>query len=382
MASGRRYSVEVRALVGRLLAERENPRRGELALIAEILELEPRTLRKWRAQAGRLPAQGRPPLAEETWQAAVVPVARAWQSQGWSAGRPRVLDALEQAGIEIPVTIVRELLKKLKARRRRYLARKRAALQRHVRVHARDAVWSEDSTHLGRDEHGKVSATAVKDVGTTTSIEQSIGGPPRGEDVLALLKRAKLVRGRLPLVLGMDNGPENNNELVCSYLAAERVIVLWNVPHTPQHNAPIESYFGELKLELEASGVLWRGVADPSQGPRSLSEAGGGVNIGHLRTSVQRVVQVLNQRVRPSRGGFTAAQLDRMLPRAEDLVNRARFYDTACAALRRAVLDIDDARARRRAEREAILCTLEQFGLVTRTRGRRPATCSKAERLS
>jgi len=39
-------------------------------------------------------------------------------------------------------------------------------------------MWSTDSTHLGRDEQGKVSATAVKDVGTTTSIEQSIGGPP------------------------------------------------------------------------------------------------------------------------------------------------------------------------------------------------------------
>jgi hypothetical protein len=46
------------------------------------------------------------------------------------------------------------------------------------------------------------------------------------------------------------------------------------------------------------------------------------------------------------------------------------------------VQGIDDARARRRAEREAVFCTFEQFGLVTRTRGRRPASCSKGERLS
>jgi len=88
------------------------------------------------------------------------------------------------------------------------------------------------------------------------------------------------------------------------------------------------------------------------------------------------------QRVRTSRGGFTASKLDKMLPRAEDLVDRARFHETACAAIRSAVQGIDDARARRRAEREAVLCTLEQFGLVTRTRGRWPAPCSKAERLS
>ena len=93
-------------------------------------------------------------------------------------------------------------------------------------------------------------------------------------------------------------------------------------------------------------------------------------------------MRALNARVRPSRGGFTAAQLDSSLPRAEDLVDRDRFYEAACTAIDSAVLGIDNPRARRRAEREAIWCTLEQLGLVTRTRGRRPATCSKAERLS
>lgn len=32
------------------------------------------------------PTMGRPQLAEETWRAAVVPVARAWQSQGGARG--------------------------------------------------------------------------------------------------------------------------------------------------------------------------------------------------------------------------------------------------------------------------------------------------------
>jgi len=354
-----------------MLREKGRLRRGELALQARLLGVTERTLRKWRDQAGASPRMGRPRHAEETWRAAVVPVARAWQSQGWSAGRPRVLESLKGSGIAIPATIVRELLRELKARRRRYLTRRRVEAQKHVHVVARDALWSEDATHLGRDEQGKVEALAVKDVATTTSIAQSIGGAASGEDVLALLKRAKLVRGQLPLVLGMDNGPANRNEPVCSYLAAESVIVLWNVPHTPEHNAPIESYWGELKLELDALGELVPCVPDAS------------ATRAHYLHCVPRLAHRLNeQRVRPSRGGFTAAQLDRILPHAEDLVQRARFYDTARAAIECAVRGIDDARARRRAEREAILCTLEQFGLVSRTRGRRPATCSKAERLS
>ena len=48
-------------------------------------------------------------------------------------------------------------------------------------------------------------------------------------------------------------------------------------------------------------------------------------------------------------------------------MSRDRIYVATCAAIRSAVQGIDDARARRRAEREAILCTLEELGLVTRT---------------
>lgn len=86
--------------------------------------------------------------------------------------------------------------------------------------------------------------------------------------------------------------------------------------------------------------------------------------------------------MRTLRGGFTAEQLDSLLACAEDLEGRDRFYEAACAAQRDAVLEIENPRARRRAEREASLCTLERFDLVTRTRRPRPATCSKAVRLS
>ena len=190
------------------------------------------------------------------------------------------------------------------------------------------------------------------------------------------------MRGTLPLVLGLDNGPAHRNALVRDYLAREQVVVLWNVPYTPQHNAPIESAFGELKREMDAQGDLASVDAGPSQTRVCSREPGVSPTRRHAERCVQRVLRVLNQRARPSRGGLTAAQLDSLRPPAEDLVSRARFYDSACSAIARAVQAPTNARARRRAEREAILCTLEEHGLVTRTRGRRPATCSKAERLS
>jgi hypothetical protein len=311
-----------------------------------------------------------------------VPVARTWKSQGRTSGLPRLKERLAELGLVVSVTIARGLLRELKVRHARVAARKRSERRVSVTVHARDALWSADQTQLGRDAAGKVEALATKDVATTRAIEHSIGGPACGADVVRLLERARLVRGALPFVLCLDNGPENKSELVCSYLRAHLVIPLWNVPYTPEHNAWIENLFGELDRELEARGEAWAGFAEPSQAPVSSPEAGDTSTKRHFERCVPRVLGILNRRARPSRGGSSAEQLDRMLPRAEDLVDRARFYETACAAIEKAVQGIEDARARRRAEREAVWCTLEQFGLVTRTRGRRPAPCSKAERLS
>ena len=369
--------------VGLALKVRERSPRGELRRWAALLEVSPRTLRLWRARAAAPPVMGRPRRDRSVWSAAVLPVARAWQALGWSSGRPSVLALLRARGYVIPAEVVRELLFELKRRRALAQSRKREAERMHVHVHGRDALWSGDGTELGRDARGrKVVAQGLKDVATTHSLALSIGGPRCAEDTLALFEAAERERGTLPHVAVLDNGPENRNKLVMGWLAARHVTVLWNVPHTPEHNPWAEAFNGELKEELRARGEIGKRGADPSQGSGSLAEAGALSTRAHFERCVPRAVAVLNARTRPSRGGLTAAQLDKILPRAEHQIQRARFYETACAAIEAAVQGIDDARARRRAEREAILCTLERFGLVTRTRGRRPATCSKAERLS
>jgi len=68
-----------------------------------------------------------------------------------------------------------------------------------------------------------------------------------------------------------------------------------------------------------------------------------------------------------------------VFPRAGDLVDRDTFHETACYKIARAVQSAGTPRARRLAEREAIYETMEQFGLIRRTRGGVPRRAVKCE---
>ena len=91
----------------------------------------------------------------------------------------------------------------------------------------------------------------------------------------------------------------------------------------------------------------------------------------------------LNQvRLRASRGWRTARECGEQMGRWYTRVCRGRFHQAACSAIGKALQGQATARARRRAEREAIYATLERFGLVRRTRGGAPITPVKAEDIS
>jgi len=76
-----------------------------------------------------------------------------------------------------------------------------------------------------------------------------------------------------PLVVMADNGSINRNEHVQRLLEREQVIVLWNLPHTPQHNARTERGIGDLKRASGLARATAR-VADPSQVPVCTREPG------------------------------------------------------------------------------------------------------------
>jgi hypothetical protein len=96
------------------------------------------------------------------------------------------------------------------------------------------------------------------------------------------------------------------------------------------------------------------------------------------RAALARATDILDHgRPHATRGWQTAHAYDLGLPRAAGVISRAVFYEAACQAIASAVEGLEPARERRRAEREAILATLQSFGLINRSRGGRPGPSPK-----
>ncbi len=364
-----------------------------------------RTLWNWeeRPQGGGRPP-GRPGHEQEARRRALWAVAREWRRQG--GGRVGWRPIAAALGEEVPVRLVQETLRVIKsaARRRERMRRERARV--HVEVHGREVLWSLDATHLVRDEDGEaVHAELVKDVGTTALAGASIGSPARAEEVAALLETTAGERGGWPLVLSTDNGRAYSSREVADVLARNQVVHLRSLPHTPQHNGWIEQAIGEVK-EICALGDLALEEIHPRCRPalgdeEALGEAFGRPSLheelgldGRKRTSREGLLGLWQARVeaarrllgrhrrRATRGYRTAQALDAIQPRGDDLVDRGGFYAATNAARSTALLDVEDGRARRRAERHAILETMERFRLITRTRGGAPIPAPKAESVS
>jgi transposase InsO family protein len=249
-------------------------------------------------------------------------------------------------------------------------------------VHGRDALWALDQTLLARDVQGELHSLAVRDCYKPRALGLSLGPSATGEDVVNLLEKTAAARKTWPLAIQFDNGPENKNATVQECLKRHRVIAIWNEPYTPQHNPRAERGFGDLKLASGLEGPALR-LADPSQAPVCPLEP------GVPRTRADVALRLIDAWVtldahtpRASLGGRTPLEVDRIAPRAEDLTNRARFYAEVCEERQRAACAQLDARARRKAEREAAWQALQRHGLVTRTRGGCLVPTDKPEGIS
>jgi len=340
---------------------------GEVGRLARFLEVAPRTLCNWKLRyaAGERPRRppGRPPHSAASHVRARRLVEHELDVQGWSAGEGPISRALEAR--DVPLRLVRSELRSLKAERRRRRRGKRRDIRTHVAVQARNAMWSVDGTHLGRDEHAnEVIGEAARDVASTRTLGASIGPPPTSAEVAGLLEHVVRQRGSPPLVLARDNGGENQGDLV-AWCERHRVVVLRNLPHTPEHNPWIEHGFGELKAETDLGrGVL---IHDVEYVGREVRGA---------------FVRLDNARLRATKGWKTARETDAALPEATARVSRTRFYNTARCAIALAVQNCQTVRERRLAEREAILKTLECYNLIQRTRGPAPNRPVKSEVVS
>lgn len=296
---------------------------------------------------------GRPPRPDALVQAAMAECRAVLDAQGYGTWWKKVWAA---TGGRYSKTLVQECAATLKDEHEAQ-GRLLAALARvSVRVHLGDVLWSLDETHLGRIEDGEaVLGLVVREVASTRTLVVSVGPAATAEDLIRVLEHLRAVRGELPLVISMDNGPAMKSDLVAHYLAFHEVVALRNVAHVSQHNATVERGHRDLK---EASG-LGKGVLLHSH-----AEAAAAM--------IPAVEQVNERRLVATRGMRTPAAVDTETRRWYSAVERGAFFAAACRAIQRAVQGCKSDRERRKAERDAILAVLEDHALISRTRGGAP----------
>ena len=348
-----RLTAEQRERVARRLLEARGRDPHLASRLADTLEVTPNRLRALRRKLERgeelSPKRGRPRLADAECARVRELVERELQCQG-NVGWRGVLAGIRKREGERPVSTMLVQQQTAAAKRDRR-ARERRALQPARVGHevlARDAVWAQDATHLGRVPSGeKVEAELATDRATTRTVIASTGPPASSEDVIALLERARTERGALPYVWQSDGGGANRSHSVERYLADERVIHLVSRPHVPTDNAAAEAKNRELKMEAGlGSGSRLLDAADAAR---------------RLRAALERVDA---GRLRATRGYRTAVELDHAMPRAQAIADRRAFYDDACSAIEAAVLGLTTAKQIRKAQQDAVWRTLAKHGLA------------------
>lgn len=306
-----------------------------------------------RLAAGETPTPnrpGRPPLDPRWKRARMYEIARAWRKAGREAGW-RTVWAMLRTVSKVSKWLVQRTLSELKRRWRLRKQRGLKARRTSVEVLARDALWSLDATHLGRLARRAIEAEVLRDPATRSSDVGRVGPPSDAQGVIDTLETLEATRGTLPLVLLTDRGSAYAAREVERYLDERQVVRLKSLPRTPQHNPWVERTNGELK----ARTGLGKGVRIES--------------VELVAELLEVACATLNHRPRPCLGGRTPAWMDGRAPVGYDVVPRGRFYRMCREAVDRAVDGLTNARARWRAEREAILGTMERVGLIRRTPG-------------
>jgi transposase InsO family protein len=320
-----------------------------------------RTLRRWSLRADTVRRSvGRPRLPDDQRAHVRAVVKEALDRLGWTAGEPAMVEALPWA----PRRALREALQGLKAERRRDLRLREAEARVRMEVLRRDVLWCLDSTHLGRAGRRAVEGQVLREAATRRTLSVTAGGTPTEDEVLLLMERMKAT-GRLPLVLGTDNGPAYVGGRLRQWLDAHRIVHLRNVPRTPRHNARVERAIGELKAESGlGSGV---DLVDADHALRRLEEA---------RTRLDE------RRPRACLGGRTAAAVDAAMPGAYTTDERRDLFEEVREEVSRVTGGLACARARCQASREAVFRVLERRSLIRRTRGGSPIPSPKPDTIT
>ena len=324
-----------------------------LGQLAHSLGVDVRTIWNWRksAEDGRSEKKiGRPQYTRVQHRHAIWRVGREMRRQGYPGWRA----IREKLGGDVPTRLIQFYVGGFKKKRS---DRKKARVLRHrvkVEVMARDVIWGQDGTHVGRYDGESIESQVMRDRGSLSIIGVQTGAVANHEDVLILFESVAQARSGYPLVWSRDNGSMYSHEAVRAHMAEHEVVELRSLPRTPEHNGAAENTNREIK-----------DVAELGKGCRLVT-----AELAHMKMSKAQVL-LNNNRVRRSKGLKTAAELDERLPSVA-AVDRGAFYQKCQSRMKQAVATGKTVRAGRQAEREAIFRTLEEYELIKRTRGGKP----------
>jgi transposase InsO family protein len=365
----RQVSEEARRSVAEILLRKKSghERAAATGVFAEEHGVSERTIRNWvrAARPGAIPARppGRPRLSEDVAARAMRAVSSAMTN---TIPRPIGEPALKRQHGHIPTRALRAALKIVKAecaaRAREHARENRMCID----VHKADAVWGLDATHVGRTDTGRaIEAEVTRDIATGAWLTTRVGRKSNADDVLGHLALLQRDHGVLPLVLQTDNGSAYTARKVTQWLAEHKVIHLRSLRRTPQHNPVVERGNRTLKDRARVGkGYLVHDMA-------ALRD-----NIEHTRIDLNAT---LRQR---TRNNLTPDALGCTMPNAMDDISRDDFYAACVDRVRAATEQVKTTRQRCKAEREAIYQTMEDFKLLTRTRGGLPITRCNSETVT
>ena len=342
--------------------------------MARQLGVHERTLRNWQhalSEPGR--PEGRPPHSPDAYLRCEKAVLSVLEQDGYRLGEDEMMERLEPEKDKHPRRLVRRALQTLKASHRARLRAIARKLRLQLAPLYSDVLWSLDATQLGYQADGaKLQGQVIVDVKEGSSRAASLGSPPHAQDAINLLEHAKKENGQLPLVLSIDNGYDS--PALRSYLNEEGVLLLVNLPYTPEHNTWVERAMRSLK-----EGIRDRLEPEELRGERALA-------LTDIVLVMQEGLLDMNARRRAKRRaqgqGETTIDRDRPSCPRYDRELRSRLARGLARRLERIPAERISARRRRLLERYAIFETLLEAGLVSLTRGGRPWDQVEWERLT
>jgi len=296
--------------------------------VAKVLSVSSRTLRNWKKAKSFNKNPG--PIKKAIRFNEQLKIAKEWKRQGYPGSRP-VIAALPQ----LRIRSIRQVISKLKSRRGKRKSQIKTLVRKNVKVHHPGTITSFD----GATTDNNANYLVQRDRASLTIEVHLCETHLKSQDTLSALEKLK-AKNRLPFVVCTDNGSQLCADVVRNFLDKNYIIHLKNLPHVPQHNGACEIAVREFKAVFIEN-------FDVSKTLKSLNE----------------------NRKRQSLNWHTAKEFHDANFKTISAEDRMKFYETTKSNIHMATFGIQNAKEKRKLEREAIFKTMESFNLITITRG-------------